>query len=792
MTYFETRMAELGFSPENYTLDLWTEVSDEQVVRSPRPIFTEDEGGNIAITLYDLQRNVITYPVDEKDIAKVNHHAANARHTADYKITRFNPEYLKQHPSMPKYLTPKGVPTYPFFPPELVKKYEQNARIDTLVITEGYFKAMKASICGVDCIGISGVQNVGSSDKSRKTGEINRMLYTDITRLINRCKPTNIIVLFDGDCTDISVKALEDMKCNRAAELSTRPQAFYDALRNLRELLRQFQATTYFAYVNSRELIHKPKGLDDLLVEDAYSEKIQEIVDDLNHPSVPGIYFRKFNLTYQKNLHSIFFIKSVEEFYEAHAEEIGTYSFLFRNQVYRYNTVEEKVEQGIEKTLANFLYVQGTYYLKDRIPNARDDDGSWGLVPYAKEAIRVLYGKDAPEKIIRNAFYKRFISRPSNTNYQQNINGYYNMYEELSYKPEEGEWEHIHELLNHIFGEDNSMHYQMALDYLQLLYLKPQQILPVICLVSKESGTGKTSFLNLLKYMFEGNCVIGGNDLITTNFNSAMAGKLVIGIDETTLGDNQTITEKIKMLATSEKVLIEAKGKDKIEMDNFAKFVLCSNSERRFIYTSKEEIRFWVMKVKPIPKEKLVPQISLYLEQEVPAFVAYLSSREMYVKEFESRMWFAPERLETEALSALKNAAMPMAERTLREYLHDIFMQTKKERLYFDLDYFRAEISDFDRKETGVLRNLIEINLEAPKEKEAKRWKMPFYSKVPETMGEIFWPTFGKMCRPYCFEAKLYIDADEYASILQHRGDNTEKTLETNSDKLTGVQEFAF
>lgn len=756
-------------TPEQYTLDLWREVTDEQVVKCQTPIFAEGENGNIDITIYDLQRNVITYPVDERDLPKVSRQTANARHTRDYKITRLTPEYLKQHPSMPKYLAPKGVPTYPFFPPSVLLKYEQNIRMTTLVITEGYFKAMKAAACGIDCVGISGVQNVGSTDKKRKTGEINRMLYTDITRLINRCKPENIVILFDGDCTDLSKKALEQMERNMVVELSTRPQSFFDALKNLRELLRQFTATTYFAYVNSRELTNNPKGLDDLLIEPSYSKKIQEIVDDINHPSIPGIYFRKFNLTYQKSLHSIFCIKTVDEFYEAHADEIGAHQFLFRNQTYKYNSVEEKVEQGIERNLANFIYVQGTYYLKDRIPNARDDEGTWGLVPYTKEAIRVLYGKEAPDRIIHNAFYKRFISRPSNTNYQQNINGYYNMYEELSYKPEEGKWEHIHELLNHIFGADGTEQYEMALDYLQLLYQRPHQILPVICLVSKESGTGKTSFLNMLKYMFEGNCVIGGNDLITTNFNSAMAGKLVIGIDETSLGENQAITEKIKMLATTEKVLIEAKGKDKIEMDNFAKFVLCSNSERKFIYTSKEEIRFWVIKVKPIPPEQLVPQISIYLEQEVPAFVAYLSTREMYIKEAESRMWFKPDRLITEALQALKNAAMPMAERTLREYLHEMFVMTQKQTLYFDLEYFRNQIPDFDRKETGILRNLIEINLEAPKETAARRWKMPFFSKLLETEGEVVWPSNGKMCRPYKFEAKYFLSEEEMQNMLDFR-----------------------
>ncbi|WP_335338980.1 hypothetical protein [Myroides odoratimimus] len=48
---------------------------------------------------------------------------------------------------------------------------------------------------------------------------------------------------------------------------------------------------------------------------------------------------------------------------------------------------------------------------------------------------------------------------------------------------------------------------------------------------------------------------------------------------------------------------MEAKGKDRQEIEFFAKFILCSNNEDNFIQIDEEEIRFWIRKIKPIESE---------------------------------------------------------------------------------------------------------------------------------------------------------------------------------------------
>ena len=768
-SYFYKRIhEELGLSEEEYTIDLWSEITDEETRKVSRPIFSEDQNGNIRILVYNLKRQVVTYERDH--IGQTERLSENARSTADYYITRLSPDYLKEHPGMPKYLFPGGETkkgTYPWFPPALLEKYEKAQQIETLVLTEGYFKAMTASRCGIDCVGLGSVTLFAEKSTQR--------LYSDITRLINRCKPHNIVVLYDGDCTDLSTDRLADINAGKAADVGQRPQMFFNSLMRLRELLIEYNdCELHFEYVRKMLPEKSPKGLDDLLVHPQFKALQEEIADDLNHPGRPGVYFEKLNLrTGQKKLRPLFHLSNPQMFYEAHAAELGTKRFKFGGAIYHYNQTETKLENDKPAEIENMICVNSTYYMREVIPGARDDDGAVQLIPIQAGILNSKFGKGTTDIILRTSWYKAFVNRPSHTDYQQEIKGYYNIYSELTYNPEHGSWDNIHHLLNHIFGADGTPQYEMALDYLQILYQMPTQILPVLCLISKERGTGKTSFLNLLKYMFESNCVIGGNDIITGQFNSAMAGKLVIGIDETSLADNQMITEKIKMLATSETVLMEAKGKDKIEMANFCKFVMCSNNERKFIYTSQEEIRFWVVKVKPLTEEEMVPNISELIEGEVPAFVFYLLGRKLYVPKAESRMWFDARRIKTKELQDLIDAGRPLMEQSIREYLKDLFILTGWERIYLDAAYFKANIDDFRNKDLSVVRIIIENNLGAKRNPEMKRYTMPYISTFADSRGEVIFPETKTPCRAYEFNAKDYLDEYAYNDLIasKHRNE---------------------
>ena len=264
------------------------------------------------------------------------------------------------------------------------------------------------------------------------------------------------------------------------------------------------------------------------------------------------------------------------------------------------------------------------------------------LVPWNIETLRQDHSKSFIGRIKK---YEGFTCMPSHRDFKQEHHGFFNMYAPLSHKPQEGEVNFSIQFLNHIFGQQ----FELGLDYLQLLYCRPIQILPILCLVSKERVTGKTTFLKWLKAIFDSNLTYLTNDNFSSHFNADWANKLLICIDEV-LFNREELTERIKYLSTTDFNKLEAKGKDKREVEFFGKFILCSNNEDNFIKIDREETRFWVLKVPSLKNEET--DFLERLKSEIPALLYYLEHRQLNTSH-KTRMWFTPEQIKTTALENL-------------------------------------------------------------------------------------------------------------------------------------------
>ena len=197
----------------------------------------------------------------------------------------------------------------------------------------------------------------------------------------------------------------------------------------------------------------------------------------------------------------------------------------------------------------------GTYYYKlVRVPTIAGNFNEI-IVPWTLEAIRQDHGRDFIGGIKK---YDGFTCLPGHIHFQQECHGFFNTYAPLPHRPKKGEFPNTMQLLQHMFGPQ----LDLGLDYLQLLYVKPVQILPILCLVSKERSTGKTTFLKWLKSVFDNNMTYLTNDSFSSQFNADWANKLLICIDEV-LFNKEELTERIKYLSTTNINKLEAKGKDK-------------------------------------------------------------------------------------------------------------------------------------------------------------------------------------------------------------------------------------
>jgi hypothetical protein len=322
-----------------------------------------------------------------------------------------------------------------------------------------------------------------------------------------------------------------------------------------------------------------------------------------------------------------------------------------------------------------YLRIGVEYFKKCKMP-LNSGDKLNVLVKWNKGEIITDHGKDYLERIEK---YDGFVTIPDHLNYKKVIDTFYNRYEELDIELKAGEFLETTKFLKHIFGEQ----YDLGLDYLSILWKYPNQILPILCLVSSERKTGKTTFLNWLKSIYQGNMTINKNEDFRSQFNSDWSSKLLIAIDEVLL-DKKEDSERIKNLSTASSFKTEAKGKDKVEAYFFGKFVLCSNNEENFIKIDNNEIRYWVIKVPALKDEDENPDLETSLRKELPYFMYYLNLRAIKTKR-RTRMWFTKEQIHTEALDRLINGNKTNLVNEIGEIILDDLIRFEVEELKYSL-----------------------------------------------------------------------------------------------------------
>lgn len=659
LTYFKKRLEDLGITdPAQYTVHNYVygrfARGEEGFQELKLELFQPDQDGNIRIY----------YPTLEG--LKSQWKSKDSRHSKDYFITRLHTPKKDM-----KYLIPKGAGTMPFFPPKLIEKFQKAEKIKTLYLTEGAFKAFKGDMHGLDVVGLTSITHA----KDR----ITQGLHEDIKTIIRHCLVERVVWLVDGDCNRLSDKPIKDIE-----DLYRRPAQFFHSATQIRSFLDDFEVEKWFVHPLSDELedIGKPKGLDDLLV--ACKGNEAEVVNDLQTFSKRGKwhYFHKINMTWSVgDLYRYFHLANVDDFYHFHCERRPdlrkAQEFTWNGTKYQYNEEKNQCIITIPGDAKNFFRVGDQYYEKIQIPN------KYGQLEKAfhrrmKGTITDDYGREFSKHIAK---YKAFCNLPDHINFQEVVHSCYNVYGPFEHEPEPGDCETTLEFLRHIFGTrnipykypdreyDHVNELELGMDYLQLLYQKPTQTLPILCLVSRENATGKSTFAKWLKMIFTQNAAIVGNAELADNFNASWSTRLLVICDEAKI-DKQVVVEKVKSLSTADKIMMNAKGKDHVEIDFFAKFIFLTNNEDNFIYATDDDVRYWVRKVPRLSTHNV--HLLQQLQDEIPAFLHYLNNRKLVTPNVH-RAWFAPELIRTEALAKVVANSKSTIEKEVRARIRDMF-----------------------------------------------------------------------------------------------------------------------
>lgn len=696
---------------------------------------------NIAINYLDPSGAVVSY----------NHGNSQTR---DFCRIRYaDPSKHNGH----KYHQEKGTEMIPFSTPALIEAFKSRQPLKTVFVVEGEFKAFSMSMMNLPTMGIGGIFNFKDASKTK--------MHPYIIDVIKELKVQNVVLVFDRDCLEVT---WEDGK-----DLSKRLNNFYCALNVFNELLKPYDVQLYFAHVSQK---CGQKGIDDVLLEP--TNDTAQVLTELTSFTA-GMPDRFYIKTYQVTglssykLKSLFGLANVQNFYELHEQELQNHDFVYNGITYYIDDKgnPQRSWQGAEK---HYIRV-GTDYYKTIVEKAPNGQTELNLVQWSADAIKNDYSN--PKEFIKQIpKFDAFTNIPENDpeKYRQTIHstkdGYtsvlYNRYCPVSHEPQPGEWRTINTLLHHIFDYKNlkgESFYEMALDYLQMIYLNPTQHLPILCLVSREQATGKTTFLNLLRSIFKENMRILDSERISSKFNGSWAGKLIIGVDESFIDtDKPTVVNRLKMIATNSSIPIEKKGKEAGEVPNFAKLIMCSNDETNFLKIEIEDTRYWIIRVGSIDPESRDPHMAERMETEIPAFLYYLKHRTMFYGE-KTRLWFDPSDYATEALKRIQERTGNVLWQNITTVVRQQFEFQKRPQIRLDAKAIQSllEINKCKSVETRKIHYIMEDH---NYKLQGSRWFTYSISYDPVTDQRI-------QGRVYEFDYTDFFTAAEWADLMADKAE---------------------
>lgn len=690
--FFAKTIERLGFNPEK-DFGMFDPFPDDNSRKFKKPLLEKDVHGNILFNLMDIHGNIRVHDVSDAR-SKVN--------IQPVQLIRF-----RDPGDGPKYKPAKtGQGVYPWISREIVEAYKAKTKIKRLILTEGYKKAFVGCKKGFHVIGLPGI----SVWKSKEAKEI----FHDIKALVTECQVEDILWLTDADTLHVHWEPNKD--------LYKRPFSFYNSVQLFKTLCRDWQVNLYYAHIHEES---KEKGLDDLLLnENLDPEKLQR---DLLKSSGQLHYIRRYDITtwsYQK-IQELFGIHGdASTFYGRYERYIGLEEFIYRNGVYAYDIEKQELIYKKSGEASQFIRVMKDYYMMAQMPTASSFT-KLTLIPTDKSSIQEKFksrNKKEVERILYDIpFYDGFFNQPGHVDFQREITitsedghttTWYNKYMPLTHKAilghriQESEIPLSLKFVKHIFGTEKVSYngseineWDLGLDYLQLLYLRPKQPLPILALLSQENQTGKTIFWRWCVAIFQQNAKIIPPESLTGNFTEYFINCLLLIIDEALLNKRETM-ERVKAMTTNEEAMVNGKHTKEVETQTYLKIGLSSNNVNDFAILTKNDERFWIRDVPVIPEEDYIPDFFTKLCAEIPLFLGFLQQRDL-VTQNEDRMWFDPELRKTAGLSRLIDKSRPANEILIEETIKDYMTGCSKPVV---------NLSQSDIRELSTEKNNLHLN----------------------------------------------------------------------------------
>lgn len=751
-SYLDSRMKELSISEKDYNTVIKIPKNNKkyqshQTGKHPYTFFQSDEQDNIVINYFRPQ-----VP------GNYQFHKKGNKWSEAYNRKRLKtPIVDKETGKSIKYLSPKDSGLAPFFSPLLIDAYVNDKEIETLIITEGEFKAFKACKHNIPTIGLTGYEGFYSTHEKGT-------IHEDIIDFIQVCQVQNVIFLTDADTLTISY--------GKEKNLRQRPFNFYNAVKSFHAVLEKYidnpnykLRNLYYQHIKTK-YTDEAKGLDDLLVKYKGFEK--DVFNDMLQFQYADKYFEGFVITDGKlnKLYSHFGLTNETDFYKTYKEFIGSRPFRYGRRFYEWDGTDVKYLK--HEDTDKYCRIAADWYKEVETMN-KHGVKELELKKWKVGEIQRDY-KKYPDFIDNIPKYDGFCSEPDFTpEYKRVHNNLRNVYDPCMHNIKEGEISNTINFLKHIFGGEATIDnpitgdpFTVALDYLTIQYQNPKQMLPVPILVSKEFGTGKSTFIKWLQAVYVGNAVLLNNEMFRMSFNSHYITKYIIAIDEGFLDvDKKSEKERLKQLVTADTAFLQYKGVDVTPFTFYGKLVICSNDAENIMKMEDGEDRWFVIKV-PVPKKK-DPDLEKKLNEEIPAWLNFIANREIHHKK-EDRFWFKKDYIITEQYKLIVQGTKPRAELIIEEFVADLFLTFGLPEIKMNAESIleRVNRNIKYRIDTHELRRILEDRKGLAKQPR-HRYQMPLY--VDPRTNTISYD--NRNDRPYQLDVKQWLNEEQMEEFKQ-------------------------
>jgi hypothetical protein len=225
---------------------------------------------------------------------------------------------------------------------------------------------------------------------------------------------------------------------------------------------------------------------------------------------------------------------------------------------------------------------------------------------------KVLVGKDSKgnpsfkpwgtfwlEHEMRRQF-RGLVFRPGK---QQVINGFLNLWRGYGIEPKPGDWSRMREHIISVLADGDHASAEYILNWAAWAVQNPDQPAEVALVFKGGQGTGKSTFGRAMRALFGQH----GLQVVTPSqfagrFNAHMQDVCLLFADEAVRPDDRSARGILKALLTERNLPMEGKGRDIVQMVNYAKVVMASNDEW-VVPAELDDRRFAVFRVAETRKQ---------------------------------------------------------------------------------------------------------------------------------------------------------------------------------------------